>query len=122
MIARPALYCPSRRLRQRRAKAEPMIRLGIHYLEPRRIGFFVLEETALWLSYLLAAAMVAAVQNRPASLSALLAQALAATCAIEAGLYFGNLHDLKVALADAADGRKLLKVLGVATILSGCAF
>jgi exopolysaccharide biosynthesis polyprenyl glycosylphosphotransferase len=94
-----------------------VLRLGIHYVEPRRIAFFVLEESALWLSFVLAGGAVAHALGRPAPLEGLLGSALLATLLIEGGIYLHSLHDLRVALDDAADGRLLLKVLGGSTIL-----
>ena len=98
-----------------------MLRLGIHYIEPRRIAFFIVEESAIWLSFVLVSATVAWRFGQPASLGPLLARALVATAAIEIGLYLGGLHDLRVALEDSRTGRRLLTVLGVATIAFGVA-
>ncbi len=101
-----------------------MVRIGLHYLEPRRIGFFILEESALWIAFLLAAAGVAWGLGRPPPLPGLLSRAIVATAAIELGLYLTNLHDLPTALADAGEGggRRLLRVLGVSTIGLGLLF
>lgn len=93
-----------------------MLRLGIHYVEPRRIAFFVIEESAVWLSFVLVAATVAFALGHPAALGPLLSRALLATAVIEFGFYLGSLHDLRVALEDAATGRRLLKVLGGSVI------
>jgi exopolysaccharide biosynthesis polyprenyl glycosylphosphotransferase len=99
-----------------------MIRLGPHYVEPRRIGFFILEETAIWIAFLLGAGVVSHLLGRTPQLPGLLLRAVAATATIEAGLYLCNLHDLPTALADAVDGRRLWKVLGGATVALGAAF
>jgi exopolysaccharide biosynthesis polyprenyl glycosylphosphotransferase len=99
-----------------------MIRLGIHYVEPRRIAFFVAEETAAWLSFVLAAAGVAfLLHHPPPALGPLLGRAILATLLIEVALHLGDLHDVRVAIADAPDGRRLFRVLGGATVIFGVA-
>jgi exopolysaccharide biosynthesis polyprenyl glycosylphosphotransferase len=98
-----------------------MIRLGPHYVEPRRIAFFVLEQTALWLAYVLAAAATARGLGIQPALEPLLARAVFAALAIEAALHLGDLHQLAAAVADAPSGRRLLRALGVATIACGAA-
>ncbi len=98
-----------------------MIRLGIHYLEPRRVGFFVVEESLLWLAFVLAAQLVGRLTGAALDLPSLLGPALTFVALLEAGLYFASLHDLRTALADASDGRRLFYVLGAAMLFQSLA-
>src|SRR5579883_1132885 len=98
-----------------------MIRLGTHYLEPRRLGFFVAEEAALTVAFLVAASAAATLLGHPAAPGRLLAEALLVGLLAQAALSLADLHDLRVALEDAASGRRLLHVLGALLLVAGTA-
>ena len=44
-----------------------MVRVGTHYVEPRRIGFFVAEAALLWGTFVAVAGVVARLDGKPQS-------------------------------------------------------
>ena len=98
-----------------------MLRLGIHYIEPRRVGFFIAEEAALSAAFLAAASATAWSIGVAPNLTRMIASAIAIGAAMEFALSLADLHDLRVALEDAGHGRRLLKVLGAISIASALA-
>ena len=102
-----------------------MVRVFSHWLSPRKAAFFVAEEAVLVLA-LLAGASIAPVAHPWVTAEEGLARAFiraAITAAAFGGaLYFGDLYDLRAAAADRADGRKLLRALGVAMLTMAVAY
>ena len=102
-----------------------MVRVFSHWLSPRKAAFFVAEEAVLVLA-LLAGASIAPVAHPWVTAEEGLAPAFirAAITAVAFGgaLYFGDLYDLRAAAADRADGRKLLRALGVAMLTMAVAY
>ena len=99
-----------------------MVRVFNHWFSPRKAAYFFAEETVLVLALLagaslgpVAAARVAdggaATTIYPAILRAALASLFFA-----GALYLGDLYDLHAAVRDRAEGRRLLRAIGVAAI------
>jgi exopolysaccharide biosynthesis polyprenyl glycosylphosphotransferase len=102
-----------------------LVRVFSHWLSPRKAAFFVAEETVLVLA-LLAGSSIAPLAHPWVSAEAGIAPAFVraaiAAAAFAGALYFGDLYDLRAAARDRADGRKLLRALGVATITLAVAY
>ena len=102
-----------------------MVRVFSHWLSPRKAAFFVAEETALVLA-MLAGSSIAPLAHPWVAVETGLApaflRAAIASTAFAGALYFGDLYDLKAAARDRADGRRLLRALGVATITLAAAY
>lgn len=95
-----------------------MLRVGTHYLEPRRILFFVTEGVLVWTTFVIVAeAMTLWLVGEHRS--SWLVEGLWVTAAAELGMYFTDLHDLRTALSDAAQGHRIYRALGLAVILGG---
>jgi sugar transferase (PEP-CTERM system associated) len=96
------------------------MKVGSHSVEARKIAFFVLEQALLFGAFVGAAlgAERALGVGRLAR-AMLLVEAASTTLAVQLGLYLADLYDFKVAFADAPRAMRLLKALGVVTILCG---
>jgi sugar transferase (PEP-CTERM system associated) len=96
-----------------------------HWLSPRKAAFFVAEEAVLVVA-LLAGASIAPVAHpwvtAEDGLAPAFLRAAISAVAFAGALYFGDLYDLRAAAADRADGRKLLRALGVAMIAMAVAY
>jgi len=96
-----------------------LVRVFNHWFSPRKAAYFLAEESVLVLALLAGASLgpVAAkagggaVPVAPAVLRAALASLFFA-----GALYLGDLYDLHAAVRDRADGRRLLRAIGVAAI------
>ncbi len=96
-----------------------MVRVFNHWFSPRKAVYFLAEESVLVLALLAGASLgpVAAkasgdvVPIAPAVLRAALASLFFA-----GALYLGDLYDMHAAVRDRADGRRLLRAIGVAVI------
>ena len=97
-----------------------MLRLGLHYVEPRRVGFFLAEEGVAWATGALAALVVARVVGAPTTAGGLVVLAVGVAGFVALGMSLGDLHDLKVALDGPTSGRRTLKLVG-AMCLAGAA-
>ena len=79
-----------------------MIRVGTHYVEPRRIGYFIVEAGLLFCAFVLVSAAVASVSGRALvsgpDLSGWLARGVFVALALQLGFYLADLHDLKTAM------------------------
>ena len=95
------------------------MRVGTHYVEARKTAFFVGELVVLFVSFIAAALAVAAMMGLSPSRALLYTEAALATVALQAGLYLADLYDFKVAWEDAHQQRRLMKTLGVVTIVWG---
>ena len=102
-----------------------MVRVFSHWLSPRKAAFFVAEEVVLVLA-LLAGASIAPVAHpwvtAEAGLAPAFIRAAISAVAFAGALYFGDLYDLRAAAADRADGRRLLRALGVAMMVMAIAY
>jgi sugar transferase (PEP-CTERM system associated) len=102
-----------------------LVRVFSHWLSPRKAAFFVAEETVLVLA-LLAGSSIAPLAHPWVSaeegLEPAFIRATIAAMAFAGSLYFGDLYDLQAAARDRADGRRLLRALGVATITLAAAY
>src|SRR5512144_594894 len=91
----------------------------------RKAAFFVAEESALVLA-LLAGMSLAPVAHPLVTaghgLGAAFLRAAIAALAFAVALYFGDLYDLRSAARDRADGRALLRALGVAMVTLAVAY
>jgi sugar transferase (PEP-CTERM system associated) len=96
-----------------------LVRVFNHWFSPRKAAYFLAEESVLVLALLAGASLgpVAAkagggaVPIAPGVLRAALASLFFA-----GALYLGDLYDLHAAVRDRADGRRLLRAIGVAVI------
>lgn len=95
-----------------------MLRLGIHYVEPRRLGFFAAEQALLATGFALAATLVARSLGRELLPGALAAGVIGTGLSAWFLLSLADLHDLRVALAPETAVRRLLRVLGAAALAS----
>ncbi|ACG73958.1 exopolysaccharide biosynthesis polyprenyl glycosylphosphotransferase [Anaeromyxobacter sp. K] len=96
-----------------------MVRVFNHWFSPRKAFYFFAEETVLVLA-LLAGASLGPVAAQATGATAPIAPAVLraglASLFFAGALYLGDLYDLHAAVRDRADGRRLLRALGVATI------
>jgi exopolysaccharide biosynthesis polyprenyl glycosylphosphotransferase len=96
-----------------------LVRVFNHWFSPRKAAYFLAEESVLVLALLAGASLgpVAAqaggggVPVAPTVLRAALASLFFA-----GALYLGDLYDLHAAVRDRADGRRLMRAIGVAAI------
>jgi exopolysaccharide biosynthesis polyprenyl glycosylphosphotransferase len=102
-----------------------LVRVFSHWLSPRKAAFFLAEEVVLVVA-LLAGSSVAPLAHpwvdAEHGLAPAILRATIAAIAFAGALYFGDLYDLKAAARDRADGRKLLRALGVATLTLAAAY
>jgi sugar transferase (PEP-CTERM system associated) len=96
-----------------------VVRVFNHWFSPRKAAFFLAEEAVLVVALLAGAALgpVAAhggVEAVP--VEAAVSRAALGSLFFAGALYLGDLYDLPAAVRDRADGRRLLRALGVATI------
>jgi sugar transferase (PEP-CTERM system associated) len=96
-----------------------VIRVFNHWFSPRKAAYFLAEEAVLVVA-LLAGASLGPVAAKGAAdaapIAAAVARASLASLFFAGALYLGDLYDLHAAVRDRADGRRLLRALGVATI------
>jgi exopolysaccharide biosynthesis polyprenyl glycosylphosphotransferase len=96
-----------------------VVRVFNHWVSPRKAAYFLAEESVLVLALLAGASLGpvaaqasgAALPVAPAVLRAALASLFFA-----GALYLGDLYDLHAAVRDRADGRRLLRAIGIAAI------
>ena len=97
-----------------------MVRVFNHWVQPRKAVYFLAEEAVLVLALLAGAALgpVAATTGGPggAPVTPAVLRAALASLFFAGALYLGDLYDVPAAVRDRADGRRLLRALGVATI------
>jgi exopolysaccharide biosynthesis polyprenyl glycosylphosphotransferase len=95
-----------------------LVRVFNHWFSPRKAAYFFAEETVLVLALLAGASLgpVAAQPHGAAPLAPAVARAALASVFFAGALYLGDLYDLQAAVRDRADGRRLLRALGVGTI------
>jgi exopolysaccharide biosynthesis polyprenyl glycosylphosphotransferase len=102
-----------------------LVRVFSHWLSPRKAAFFVAEETFLVLAMLAGSSLAPLAHpwvSAEAGIGPAFLRATIASAAFAGALYFGDLYDLKAAARDRADGRRLLRALGVATITLAVAY
>jgi exopolysaccharide biosynthesis polyprenyl glycosylphosphotransferase len=96
-----------------------LVRVFNHWFSPRKAAYFLAEEAVLVVA-LLAGAALGPVAARggatPVPVEAAVSRAALASLFFAGALYLGDLYDLHAAVRDRADGRRLLRALGVATI------
>ncbi len=96
-----------------------MVRVFNHWFSPRKAAYFLAEEAVLVVALLAGASLgpVAAQGGAVATpVAPAIARAALASLFFAGALYLGDLYDLHAAVRDRADGRRLLRALGVATI------
>ncbi len=95
-----------------------MVRVFNHWFSPRKAAYFFAEESVLVLALLAGASLgpVAAQSHGAVPLTPAVARAALASMFFAGALYLGDLYDLHAAVRDRADGRRLLRALGVGTI------
>jgi exopolysaccharide biosynthesis polyprenyl glycosylphosphotransferase len=95
-----------------------LVRVFNHWFSPRKAAYFFAEEAVLVLALLAGASLgpVAATSHGAAPLTPAIARAAIASIFFAGALYLGDLYDLQAAVRDRADGRRLLRALGVGTI------
>jgi exopolysaccharide biosynthesis polyprenyl glycosylphosphotransferase len=97
-----------------------VVRVFNHWVSPRKAVYFLAEEAVLVVALLAGAALgpVAATSGGAgaAPMTPAVARAALASLFFAGALYLGDLYDVHAAVRDRADGRRLLRALGVATI------
>ncbi len=96
-----------------------MVRVFNHWFSPRKAAYFLAEEAVLVVALLAGAAFgPVAAQGGAATVpvAAAVSRAALASLFFAGALYLGDLYDLHAAVRDRADGRRLLRALGVAAI------
>jgi exopolysaccharide biosynthesis polyprenyl glycosylphosphotransferase len=96
-----------------------VVRVFSHWVSPRKAAYFLAEEAVLVVALLAGASLgpVAATAGASAApLAPTVARAALASLFFAGALDLGDLYDLHAAVRDRADGRRLLRALGVATI------
>jgi sugar transferase (PEP-CTERM system associated) len=96
-----------------------VVRVFNHWVSPRKAVYFLAEEAVLVVALLAGASLgpVAAtggVSGTPVAPA--VTRAALASLFFAGALYLGDLYDVHAAVRDRADGRRLLRALGVATI------
>jgi sugar transferase (PEP-CTERM system associated) len=96
-----------------------LVRVFNHWFSPRKAAYFFAEETVLVVA-LLAGASLGPVAAQATGASSPVAPAVLraalASLFFAGALYLGDLYDLQAAVRDRADGRRLLRALGVAAM------
>jgi sugar transferase (PEP-CTERM system associated) len=95
-----------------------VVRVFNHWFSPKKAVYFFAEETVLVVA-LLAGASLGPVAVQPAGetpVTPVVMRAALASLVFAGALYLGDLYDLHAAVRDRADGRRLLRALGVAAI------
>jgi exopolysaccharide biosynthesis polyprenyl glycosylphosphotransferase len=96
-----------------------LVRVFNHWFSPRKAAYFLAEEAVLVVALLAGAALGPVAANAGAAappVAPAIARAAIASLVFAGALYLGDLYDLHAAVRDRADGRRLLRALGVATI------
>jgi sugar transferase (PEP-CTERM system associated) len=96
-----------------------VVRVFNHWFSPRKAAYFLAEEAVLVVALLAGASLgpVAAAGGAAAvPVAAAVSRAALASLFFAGALYLGDLYDLHAAVRDRADGRRLLRALGVAAI------
>jgi exopolysaccharide biosynthesis polyprenyl glycosylphosphotransferase len=96
-----------------------LVRVFNHWFSPRKAAYFLAEESVLVVALLAGASLgpvAAQASGDPAPLTPAVLRAALASLFFAGALYLGDLYDLHAAVRDRADGRRLLRALGVAAI------
>jgi exopolysaccharide biosynthesis polyprenyl glycosylphosphotransferase len=95
-----------------------LVRVFNHWFSPRKAVYFFAEESVLVLALLAGASLgpVAAQPRLDWPIAPAIARAALASLFFAGAIYLGDLYDLQAAVRDRADGRRLLRALGVAII------
>lgn len=96
-----------------------VVRVFNHWFSPRKAAYFFAEETALVLALLAGASLgsvAAKAGGATTPVGPTVLRAALGSLVFAGALYLGDLYDLHAAVRDRADGRRLLRALGVAAI------
>jgi exopolysaccharide biosynthesis polyprenyl glycosylphosphotransferase len=96
-----------------------VVRVFNHWVSARKAAYFLAEEAVLVVALLAGASLgpVAVTAGATASpVAPAVTRAALASLFFAGALYLGDLYDVHAAVRDRADGRRLLRALGVATI------
>jgi exopolysaccharide biosynthesis polyprenyl glycosylphosphotransferase len=95
-----------------------VVRVFNHWFSPRKAAYFFAEETVLVVALLAGASLgpVAAQTTGGPPVTPAILRAALASLFFAGALYLGDLYDIHAAVRDRADGRRLLRALGVAAI------
>jgi len=96
-----------------------VVRVFNHWVSPRKAVYFLAEEAVLVVALLAGASLgpVAATGGAAGTpVAPAVTRAALASLFFAGALYLGDLYDVHAAVRDRADGRRLLRALGVATI------
>jgi sugar transferase (PEP-CTERM system associated) len=95
-----------------------LVRVFNHWFSPRKAAYFFAEEAVLVVALLAGASLgpVAAPTAHSAPVAAAVYRAALASLFFAGALYLGDLYDLHAAVRDRAEGRRLLRAIGVAAI------
>ncbi len=96
-----------------------MVRVFNHWFSARKAAYFLAEESVLVVA-LLAGASLGPVAAQPVGVSSpvgpAVMRAALASLFFAGALYLGDLYDLHAAVRDRAEGRRLLRAIGIAAI------
>src|SRR5262249_51806200 len=95
------------------------MRLGNHWIEARKLAFFITEQAVFVAALTVSSLIVIHSLGQRAEWFPVLMEAAVVTVAVQAGLYLADLYDFGVAWADAPRATRLLKTLGAVTIVCG---
>jgi sugar transferase (PEP-CTERM system associated) len=96
-----------------------VVRVFNHWFSPRKAVYFFAEETVLVVALLAGASLgpvAAQTAGAEAPVAPVIIRAALASLVFAGALYLGDLYDLHAAVRDRADGRRLLRAIGVAVI------
>jgi sugar transferase (PEP-CTERM system associated) len=96
-----------------------LVRVFNHWFSPRKAVYFLAEEAVLVVALLAGASLGPVAAPGAAAgtpVTPAVARAALASMFFAGALYLGDLYDVHAAVRDRADGRRLLRALGVATI------
>jgi exopolysaccharide biosynthesis polyprenyl glycosylphosphotransferase len=96
-----------------------LVRVFNHWFSPRKAAYFFAEEAVLVVALLAGASLgpvAAQASGVTAPVTPAILRAAIASLVFAGALYLGDLYDLHAAVRDRADGRRLLRAIGVAAI------
>jgi sugar transferase (PEP-CTERM system associated) len=96
-----------------------LVRVFNHWFSPRKAAYFLAEESVLVVALLAGASLgpvAAQSAGSPSPVAPAVLRAALASLFFAGALYLGDLYDLHAAVRDRAEGRRLLRAIGVAAV------
>lgn len=95
------------------------MRVGSHFVEPRKLAFFAAEQLFLLIAFAGTSMVVGRALGVASDWPTALGEGVAATLIVQVGLYLADLYNFRIAWEDAPHAARLLRALGAATIACG---